>query len=106
MTSLFDTSPSDLFPASSAAESSSGYDVEAMIAQLAEAADCSLEEAAGAVARHIQKQQQQQNNAQGSAMNLRTDKERAESCDSYALGWLLMYGFPHRCRKNMLLSSV
>lgn len=79
MTSLFDTSPSDLFPASSPApESSSGYDVEAMIAQLAEAADCSLEEAAGAVARHIQKEQQQQANAQGSAMKLRTDKERAE----------------------------
>ena len=78
MTSLFDNSPSDLFPASSTGESSSGYDVEAMIAQLAEAAGCSLEEAAGAVVRHIQKEQQQQANAQGSAMKLRTDKERAE----------------------------
>jgi len=78
MTSLFDNTPSVLFPATeSAPEPSSSHDVEQMIEQLM-AQGYGADESAEAVLRYINAQKAAQHSANGSAMKLRSDKERIE----------------------------
>lgn len=75
MTQLFTSEPSELFPASS--EASSNHDLEQMIEQLM-AQGYSAEESGNAVLRYIESQKAAQHSVNGSAMKLRTDKEKAE----------------------------
>ncbi|WP_427003694.1 hypothetical protein [Pantoea eucrina] len=79
MSQLFSNDPSELFPVSSPAspEATSGYNVEQMIEQLV-AEGYSPEESGAAVLRYIERQKAAQHAVNGSAMKLRTDKEKAE----------------------------
>ncbi|WP_145032405.1 hypothetical protein [Pantoea ananatis] len=76
MTSLFDNSQTELF-SSSSSEHPVSNNVAEMVEQLI-AQGYDAEEAGAAVLRYIDKQKTEQHNANGSAMKLRTDKERAQ----------------------------
>lgn len=79
MTQLFENESSALFPSTAPAshETSSSYNIEQMIEQLV-AEGYSPEESAAAVLRYIEGQKAAQHSANGSAMKLRTDKEKGE----------------------------
>lgn len=79
MTQLFENESSALFPSTAPAshETSSSYNIEQMIEQLV-AEGYSPEESAAAVVRYIEGQKAAQHSANGSAMKLRTDKEKGE----------------------------
>lgn len=76
MTNLFDNYQTELF-SSSSSEQPLSNNVAEMIEQLI-AQGYDAEEAGAAVLRYIEKQKTEQHSANGSAMKLRTDKERAQ----------------------------
>ncbi|WP_017347038.1 hypothetical protein [Pantoea sp. A4] len=77
MTNLFDDESTDIFSGVANEVQTSGYNIEQMVAQLV-AEGYSPEESGAAVLHYIQQQAKAQHSVNGSAMKLRSDKERAE----------------------------